>query len=373
LSTFNFDDLLTWLERLPLWQRDALRRVLTGNVTDTDIAELASMVKGLPGAPSPDPATRSHVRSSGSSTPLVALLAVRDITYVNALASGPVTFAPEGLTVIYGNNASGKSGIARILKKAGRARVPGGLIRPSVFDPDPGKPASATIEFRVGTAARSFPWTDGATTDEELTRINVFDANCATVQIEESNRFAYTPEILQAFQDLAEACRAVSEILKSEKDALETKRRPEIDLLAIRAHTAAGAVVANLSPQTKLKEIDALCDITDADRTRFNILTRALQDNPTGQADLLEARSRRLKDLDDLTASLERSVSDTNLQEFETQHSDTAATAEAAEAASQAFASNSALAGSGPLCGRSCGNLPAGIPKLSDIQPSAFL
>jgi len=305
------------------------------------------MVKGLPGAPSPDPTTRSHVRSSGTSTSPVALLTVRDITYVNALASGPVTFAPEGLTVIYGDNASGKSGIARILKKAGRSREPGGPSRPSVFDPDPGKPASATIEFRVGSAVHSFPWADGAATDEELTRINVFDANCATVQIEESNRLAYTPEILQVFQDLAEACRAVSAKLKDEKDALDTARRPEIDLLSLRAHTAAGTLVANLSPQTKFTEIDALCDITEADQTRFNMLTRVLRDNPIGHADLLEARSRRLKNLDDLTASLERSVSDTALREFETLHSDAAATAEAADAANQAFAANSALAGLG--------------------------
>src|SRR6266849_59383 len=352
LSTFTFDDLLAWSERLPDWQRDALRRVLAGSLTDADIADLAAMARaalGLttPGRPSPDPATRSHIRSSGPSTLPVALVALRDITYVNALASGPVTFAPEGLTVIYGDNASGKSGFARILKKAGRAREPGGLIRPSVFDPDPGKPASATIEFRVGTADRSFPWVDGAPTDNELARINVFDAGCAAVQVEESNRLAYTPEILQVFQDLAEACRAVGAKLKAEKDGLDSSRAPQIGLLTLRPHTAAGTLVANISPQTKPNDIDTLCNVSDSERERFNTLTRALQDNPTGQADLLEARARRLKDLDNLTISVELSLSDSALQNFETQLSDADAAAEAAKAASQSFAANSALAGLG--------------------------
>src|ERR1700677_2402354 len=116
MPTFTFDDLLAWSERLPDWQRDALRRVLAGRLTEADIADLAAMARaaqGLttPGSPSPDHATSSHVRSSGASTPPVALVALRDITYVNALASGPLTFAPDGLTVIYGDNASGKSGI----------------------------------------------------------------------------------------------------------------------------------------------------------------------------------------------------------------------------------------------------------------------
>jgi len=201
VSTFTFDDFILWSERLPDWQRDVLRRVLTANLTESDIVDLSTMAKAahglsVPRTPSPDPATRSHVRSSGASTLPVAILAVRDITYVNALAPGPVTFAPEGLTVIYGDNASGKSGISRILKKAGRARNPGGLIRPSVFEPDPGQPASAAVEFRVGTVDHSFPWVDGAATDDELTRINVFDASCAAVQVEKSNHLAYTPEIL---------------------------------------------------------------------------------------------------------------------------------------------------------------------------------
>src|SRR5260370_13305224 len=117
LPTFTFDDLLVWSERLPDWQRDALRRVLAGSLTEADIADLAAMARaarGLttPGRPSPDPATRGHVRSSGTSTLPVALVAVRDITYVNALAAGPVTFAPAGLTVISGDNASGNSRFA---------------------------------------------------------------------------------------------------------------------------------------------------------------------------------------------------------------------------------------------------------------------
>jgi hypothetical protein len=352
MSTFTFDDLLLWSERLLDWQRDAFRRVLAGTLTTADITELSEMAKaarGLskPSTPAPCLPTTGDIRSSGASTLPVALLAVRDITYVNALASGPITFAPDGLTIIYGDNASGKSGITRILKKAGRARNPGGPIRPSVFEPDPGKPATATIEFRVGTADRSFSWVDGTATDNDLTGINVFDASSAAVQIEENNRLTYTPEILRVFQNLAEACHAVGARLKAEQEALNSARSPEIERLALRPHTAAGILIANLSMDTKLADIDALCNVTETDRDRFNNLKDALQDNPTHQADLLEARARRLKELDDLTAKLGSILSDAALGDFETLLSDAAAADEAAKAASQVFAANSALAGIG--------------------------
>lgn len=243
---------------------------------------MAKAGRGLPtpGKPAPIPAIATDVRAPTGSRSAVSLVSIQDVAYVNSLSPGPVTFAPEGLTVMYGDNASGKSGIARILKKAGRARNPGGPILPCIFEPDPGKPASATILFRVGATETSYPWVDGVATTNELKEINIFDASCATVQIEESNRLSYTPEVLQVFQDLAEACQEVSARLKAEKDLLESQHSPDIRRLSLRSNTAAGILVANLSSNTKPSDIDALCDISDDERRRFADLFRVLQDNP---------------------------------------------------------------------------------------------
>jgi hypothetical protein len=165
------------------------------------------------------------------------------------------------------------------------------------------------------------------------------------VQVEKSNRLAYTPEILQIFQDLAEACREVGLHLKAQKDALENKRSPEIGLLNLRRNTAAGIFVANLSAKTDPQDIDRLCDVTDAERRRRDSLARALQDNPTHQADLLDSRARRLKGLVDLTINMQEKLSATVLQRFEAEFSEAAEAAEAAQAAGQVFAANSALDG----------------------------
>jgi hypothetical protein len=61
----------------------------------------------------------SPVTSAG-----VQLVALKDLTGVNALAPDQtLTFGPSGLTVVYGDNASGKSGYARLLKRVVGARV----------------------------------------------------------------------------------------------------------------------------------------------------------------------------------------------------------------------------------------------------------
>lgn len=353
VSTFGLGDLIAWSEeKLLEWQRDALRRVLTARLTSNDIDELASMAKaarGLPplGTASPIPATAAHFRASAGSRLPVSLISIRDIAHVNALSPGPVTFSPQGLTIMYGDNASGKSGIARILKKVGHARNPGGPILPCVFEPDPGKSASAIIDFRVGATDRSYSWIDGVPTTNELREISIFDASCAVVQVEESNRLAYTPEVLQIFQDLAEACQKVSTRLKSERELLESQRSPDIRRLSLRPNTPSGKLVSTLSPETKLTEIDALCDVSNEDRERFNALFRVLQDNPASQVALFEAHARRLRDIDNLTDSLARSLSDAAMQSLEGDIYNAATTAEAARVASKAFAAKSSLSGIG--------------------------
>jgi energy-coupling factor transporter ATP-binding protein EcfA2 len=287
------------------------------------------------------------VRTPAGSKFSVSLTSIQDLAHVNSLSSGPVTFAPEGLTVIYGDNASGKSGIARILKKVGRARDPGGPILPCVFEPDPGRPASATILFRDGAADHSYSWVDGVPNNNELKEINIFDASCAAVQIEESNRLAYTPQVLQVFQDLAEASQKVSAKLKAEKDLLEGQSSQDIRRLSLRSSTAAGILVAGLSADTTSNAIDALCDIRNDDKERFTNLFRVLQDNPASQAALLEAHARRLKEVDDLTLFLSQSLSDLTMQGIEADISTATTTIDAARVAREVFAENSTLAGIG--------------------------
>src|SRR5258708_268146 len=95
-SAFTFDDLIQCSERLLPWQRHAPPRVLTGQLSESDIVDLAGKAKseyGLatPGRPSAVPATAAHIPAASTSSPPVAITGIRDITHVNALASGPMT------------------------------------------------------------------------------------------------------------------------------------------------------------------------------------------------------------------------------------------------------------------------------------------
>ena len=64
-----------------------------------------------------------HFPKLGAEEDSVSLVSIARPEHVNALASEqPLSFEPNGLTIIYGDNGSGKSGYARLLKRIARAR-----------------------------------------------------------------------------------------------------------------------------------------------------------------------------------------------------------------------------------------------------------
>src|SRR5207245_1073399 len=120
------EDILQWSQDRPDWQRDALRRlVLNVELSDDDIRELSEMCKGAHGLAERReavPLAKDHVPDRGCSSAQVTLVSIFHHRGVNALAEGQtLNFAP-GLTVVYGDNAAGKTGYIRILKSACRAR-----------------------------------------------------------------------------------------------------------------------------------------------------------------------------------------------------------------------------------------------------------
>jgi hypothetical protein len=109
-------DVLAWSKHCPAWQRDALRRIcVTGELNAGDIGDLAGICKGE--IAKSTPLAKEHVRDPKAAMAAVTLRSIHSVQNVNALAEGErLAFEKAGITVVYGDNGSGKSGYARILK-----------------------------------------------------------------------------------------------------------------------------------------------------------------------------------------------------------------------------------------------------------------
>ncbi len=221
-----FKEIVDWAAGLPAWEQEAVRLLLeNGETTADDIANLADRVKrgNLDRVkvviPSPQP----------MGTRAVALKELEHVCGVNALAEGQVLkfLGPTGLTVIYGENGSGKSGYSRILKHACRSRekrpdpIKGDVYRQGAC-PTP----RARFTYLDGDSEAQEEWTAGDITSDELRTVALFDSNCSRLYVEDDGELAFQPYGLEVFKQLGDTAKAVKDTLDAEANAIAVPTFP---------------------------------------------------------------------------------------------------------------------------------------------------
>ena len=263
-------DILAWSETRPGWQRDALRRLCTtGELVESDLNELTDLC--ISGGQGHDPLTAGHLPSVDTDNATVNIRSVHGVADVNALGRGQrLSFDKRGMTVVFGGNGSGKSGYARILKRACRSRSParGEDVLPNIYVQEPGKPR-ATIEFAAGGQLVSTTWEDGETADPLLSAVSVFDSRTASVHVDGENEVAYTPLPLHVLAQLANACREVKQRLQARIGQLKGQTPSFVSATARNRDTRVRNVLQTLGPGSEEVRVNELATLQDRERTHL--------------------------------------------------------------------------------------------------------
>ena len=296
-----FKDLLDWSKAQPLWQQDALRRLCSKIALDaSDLAELLEICRGT--STKAETLQQKHLPKPSGVSGAVNLLAIHSAKYVNALATGQrLTFTKSGLTVIYGDNGSGKSGYARVLKRSCRARVPEKAgkqerVLPNVYSNDAGPP-EAIIEYSIGGQNRTCNWKDGQSADSELTSVSVFDSRTASVHVDEENGIAYTPAPLRMLAQLAEAAASLKSQLDAESAQISAAYPTWVKTPLVKSATAVGQFMQKLGAKTIDAELDSFATYNEQDESERNKLVDALKasiPDLVGHSEKALERARRM-------------------------------------------------------------------------------
>ena len=311
-------EILTWSAERPTWQRDALRRlVVNGELSDDDIRELTEVCKGDHGLIEKveiKPLAKEHVPERDGAVAAVSLDSIFHHKGVNALAEDQtLKFAP-GLTIVYGDNGAGKTGYIRILKQACRARGQEKILGNVVSGVAPPKPV-VNIRYKVGDETTVREWV-GGDADEFISRVSVFDTQCAAVYLNERTDVAFLPFGLDLFDKLVKACRAVRSRLESEQRALNTNALAPI-VAQIPPGTAAAKLVGNITSLTKPETVRDVTRLSTEEEARLAFLEKSLQDlqanDPNKLIAQLNIRAGRVRGLGEHLRALENALSDAEL------------------------------------------------------------
>lgn len=182
-------DIFVWSIGRPAWQCDALRRIITKEtLNETDKAELENLCRQTPDALAANgkplvavALAAEHMPAGPNAQASVSIEYLSNLTGVNRLPAGQkITFGPgPGLTVIYGDNGTGKSGYVRVIKKACRTRGAPPVIRPDAFAATHPQP-TCDIGIKTASGSSEVKWVDGKAADEKLSNVFVFDSVAAS-------------------------------------------------------------------------------------------------------------------------------------------------------------------------------------------------
>jgi energy-coupling factor transporter ATP-binding protein EcfA2 len=301
-------DLLSWSkDHLHLWQRNVLKRVVLGMPIDDSYVEnlvnnlLEDNVElELPELTLQDFPTGEDSESSAK------LCSISSLKNVNALCGDQsLTFTPEGMTIVYGDNGCGKSGYARLLKDTVGSRKKTEIL-PNIYSGG-SEEQRAIISYIKNGEECTTEWPNGDY--QPLRHVHFYDEDCGDDYLESSSELTYRPLIFNYFDELISVIDRVRDEL-NRKIAKNTEK--ELLTIEVPDGTAAAAFMNSLSSETTQEEIDqATSAPSDAQQQLANLtseISRLAATSPEKEVRRLEEGAKSVDLLadhfDDISAVL---------------------------------------------------------------------
>ena len=211
-------DFSTWLLSLKGWQTELAYRILSKqNLGETDYSDIIQMLKENQSYNNKDFPNISSIIEGEN----ITLLSIGEIQNIELLSPKNIlTFAEQGITVIYGSNGSGKSGYTRILKSV-CGKPKGRDLIGNIYNSS-GESSKCKLTFKVNGEVQECIWEINSNAIPQLKVVDIFDTDKGLSYLNEANTTSYVPSIVGFFSHLSEAFDRLKSILTAEKQILQS-------------------------------------------------------------------------------------------------------------------------------------------------------
>lgn len=250
-------DILGWLEKRPIWQRNLFQRVVRNQAIDNSYIEqlVDLLVASKTVAPETPALTIDELPQGGDMKESIAICSVGDLQGVNALLGGQtLQFSPTGMTIVYGDNGSGKSGYARLLKQIVGARHHEEILS-NVFTNERCA-QSAQINYRCSGTDQVATWSR-TFNDTTFGRVHFYDEACGNDYLQNETELSYRPSVLGLLDRLVELIDQVSSEIGKR---ITVEEAQQFALPKIPEGTSAANFLSELSDRTDPHSLDQLLD-----------------------------------------------------------------------------------------------------------------
>jgi energy-coupling factor transporter ATP-binding protein EcfA2 len=339
--------LFEWCAARPKWQQEAVRLLVTKTKLDeSEFGQLEAAIRAEAGVAGGKitiwPAlTKTHLKAGNKFAPVTVLGSIGPLRNIDRLAAQqpPLKFAINGVTLIYGQNGSGKSGYCRIAKKICRS-LHDVTLRGNVFEPPSSDPREVTLTFRVDSdETKCVVWNDQTDPPAELGRISVFDSDVAGLYVDAERNIEFLPFELALLTNLADALRTLDGRFKAEEAQLIKAHKTPLPL-GYEKKTKVSAMLANLKADEHLPveaAMRSLATWTDNDGAELQAIKLELSQDPAQLSKVKQATKAMVEALVAEANAIFETIGNAGVTKLKEAQAKAAATRDAAKAAATAF------------------------------------
>lgn len=271
------EKIVGWAKGKPLWQQIIIADILKGkDCTDEEVATYASLaleevvdpeaIIGRYGNP-----LEKYIYKGNGEAESVILEGISDTVNINDIPDGSsFDFGGQGLNIIFGNNAAGKSGYTRVLKGACMSRhdekVCGSIYR------DDGAESSAKVNFRRGSTADSYSWSANAAANANLKTVNVFDTMSGKAYLTGQTDIKYKPAGMDVLDRLAEIVQRIDAHLRKEEASKQLQLKNLDPVFAEYEGTKAYALIGALDKKGAPELLQKLSQLDETEKAALTKL-----------------------------------------------------------------------------------------------------
>ncbi|MCI2266372.1 AAA family ATPase [Sediminivirga luteola] len=270
------DMLSGWANASDEWVRYIVRHVLVGAgpLSSDEAAGAYSLFrqeKAFDGRELPTEEPLATLDAEDETIEPLTLTSMSQVVGVNALVEGGVIEPHAGLTILFGENGTGKTGYSRIFKALAASRT-ADVILGNIEATAP-KAQSALIEYTLGAEAKTYTWT-GSQGVAPFTRMSIFDSPSVSFHIDDDLEYVYVPAALALFNHVIAGIKSVQAAIDGNVKEL---RSGPTGLLSRFPRTATVyPLIETLGASTDLEHLKSLTDTSADVDTRIAGLRRTV-------------------------------------------------------------------------------------------------
>ena len=213
-----YAEIIEWSKSRPAFIQDAIRRLfLKQKLSDDDYAKIKQiLIDSVNGKTQcfKSASANDIPQNNGNKIVCTRLLSIENPNNISSLyEEAKIDFSETGLSIVFGENGTGKSSYSRILKKFCWSRQKTTDLKPNIYSDKTEQ--SVKIRYKYDDTEKEFVWKKNET-DPNLNSIFVYDGESALKYITEETEIDFKPVGIEILEKISALCQRLDEDFSKE-------------------------------------------------------------------------------------------------------------------------------------------------------------